>query len=173
MSLDELASLLIRVAVGLLFVVSAYACSKNADARKGVVADTAVVFPRKPELFALAGVLWMLAGGLSVLLGIFPRLEALSLTLFLIPAGMIHFRKARRAAALKQSILAGTGSKSSGAVRQAIVELGDSAVLGNFTSALKGLMLMALTLYIVLAGAEPMLIGLGPDGRLHGVLTRL
>jgi uncharacterized membrane protein YphA (DoxX/SURF4 family) len=112
MSLEELASLLIRVTVGLLFVVS-YVCSKDADARKGAIADTAFVFPRKPELFALAGVLWMLAGGLSVLLGIFPRLGAASLTLFLIPAAMIHFRKARAAASLKEAILAGAGSKSS------------------------------------------------------------
>jgi hypothetical protein len=58
-------------------------------------------------------------------------------------------------------------------VRQAIVELGDSAALGNFTSALKGLNLMALTLYVALAGAEPMLIGFGPDGQMHGLLTRL
>jgi hypothetical protein len=32
---------------------------------------------------------------------------------------------------------------------------------------------MALTLYVVLAGTEPMLIGLGPDGQLQGLLTRL
>jgi hypothetical protein len=32
---------------------------------------------------------------------------------------------------------------------------------------------MALTLYIALAGAEPMLIGFGPDGQLQGLLTRL
>ena len=43
--------------------------------------------------------------------------------------------------------------------------LGDSAALGNFTPALKNLNLMALTLYVALAGAEPMLIGFGPDGK--------
>jgi hypothetical protein len=46
-------------------------------------------------------------------------------------------------------------------------------VLGNFTSALKNLTLMALTLYVALAGTEPMLIGFGPDGQLQGLLTRL
>ena len=70
-------SLLIRVTIGLLFVVSAYICSKDADARKAATADTALVFPWQPEWFTLAGVLWMLVGGLSVLLGIFPRLGAL------------------------------------------------------------------------------------------------
>jgi uncharacterized membrane protein YphA (DoxX/SURF4 family) len=172
MGLEDIAALIIRVTIGLLFVVSAYACSKDAGARRGAMADTALVFPSRPELFTLAGVLLMLLGGLSVLLGIFPRLGALALTLFLIPAAMIHFRKARQAAALKDAILAGPAAKSSGA-RQSITALGESAVLGNFTSALKNLTLMPLTLYIALAGAEPMLIGFGPDGQLQGLLTRL
>ena len=39
------------------------------------MADTALVFPSQPELFTLAGVLLMLLGGLSVLLGILPASE--------------------------------------------------------------------------------------------------
>ena len=96
----------------LLFVVSAYICSKDAKARKAATADTALVFPWQPEWFTLAGVLWMLIGGLSVLLGIFPSFGALSLTLFLLPAAMIHFRKARQAASLKEAILAGPAGKT-------------------------------------------------------------
>jgi uncharacterized membrane protein YphA (DoxX/SURF4 family) len=172
MAMEELGSLIIRVTIGLLFVVSAYVCSKDAGARKAATADTALVFAWKPEWFTLAGVLWMLAGGLSVLLGIFPRLGAVALTLFLIPAAMIHFRKARQAATLKDVILARSGGASSG-VRQAVAALGDSAVIGNFTSALKNLNLMAPTLYLALAGTEPILIGFGPDGQLQGLLTRL
>lgn len=171
MSLEEIGSLLIRATIGSLFVVSAYICSKDAQARKAATADVALVFARHPEWFTLAGVLLMLIGGLSVLLGIFPRLGALSLTLFLIPAAMIHFRKARQAAALKDAILAGAGAKSS-SLRRDVTALGDSAVIGNFTSALKNLNLMALTLYVALAGTEPMLIGLGPDGRLQGLLSQ-
>ena len=172
MALEQIGALIIRVTIGLLFVISAYMCSKDAAARQGAIADTALVFPWRAELFTLAGVLLMLLGGLSVLLGIFPRLGALTLTLFLIPAAMIHFRKARQAAALKDAMLAGPAGKSGGA-RASITALGESAVLGNFTSALKNLTLMALTLYVALAGAEPMLIGFGPDGQLQGLLTRL
>ena len=106
----------------------------------------------------------MLIGGLSVLLGIFLRFGALSLTLLLLPAAMIHFRKARQAASLKEAILAGPAGKTSG-VRPEVTALGDS-------SALKNLNLMVLTLCVALAGAEPMLIGFGPDGQLHGLLTR-
>lgn len=172
MGLEEIGSLLIRVTIGLLFLISAYVCSKDAGARKAATADTALVFPWHSELFMLAGVALMAAGGLSVLLGIFPRLGALALTLFLIPAAMIHFRKAREAATLKDRILAGPAGKSSDG-RQAVAALGDSAVIGNFTSALKNLNLMALTLYVALAGTEPMLIGFGPDGQLQGLLIRL
>ena len=113
----------------------------------------------------------MLIGGLSVLLGIFLRFGALSLTLLLLPAAMIHFRKARQAASLKEAILAGPVGKTSG-VRQEVTVLGASAALGNITSALKNVNLMALTLCVALAGAEPMLIGFGPDGQLQGLLTR-
>jgi len=172
MALEEIGSLLIRVTIGLLFLISAFVCVKDAGARKAATADTALVFPWHSELFMLAGVALMAAGGLSVLLGIFPRLGALALTLFLIPAAMIHFRKAREAAALKDRILAGPAGKSSDG-RQAVAALGDSAVIGNFTSALKNLNLMALTLYVALAGTEPILIGFGPDGQLQGLLTRL
>jgi uncharacterized membrane protein YphA (DoxX/SURF4 family) len=171
MDLEQLGSLIVRVTIGLLFVVSAYICSKDAEARRAAAADTALVFPWQPEWFALAGTLWMLLGGLSVLLGIFPRLGALSLTVFLIPAAMIHFGKARQAAALKATLLANPDAKTVG-LRRDIAGLGDSAALGNFTSAMKNLILMALTLYVALAGSEPMLIGFGPDGHLHGLLTR-
>jgi uncharacterized membrane protein YphA (DoxX/SURF4 family) len=172
MGLEDIAALIIRVTIGALFVISAYTCSKDAGARQGAMADTALLFPSRPKLFTLAGVLVMLLGGLSVLLGIFPRLGALALTLFLIPAAMIHFRKAGQAAALKDAILAGPAGKSSG-TRQSVAALGDSAVLGNFTSGVKNLTLMALTLSVALAGAEPMLVGFGPDGQLQGLLTRL
>jgi uncharacterized membrane protein YphA (DoxX/SURF4 family) len=172
MALEDIAALIIRVTIGLLFVISAYVCSKNEAARQGAIADTALVFPWRTELFTFAGVMFMLLCGLSVLLGIFPRLGAIALTLFLIPAAMIHFRKASQAAGLKDVILAGPAGRPA-AARESIVALGDSAVLSNFTSALKNLTLMALTLYVALAGAEPMLIGFGPDGQLQGLLTRL
>jgi uncharacterized membrane protein YphA (DoxX/SURF4 family) len=171
MTFEEIGSLLIRVTIGLLFLISAFACAKDAGARKAAAADTALVFKSRPYLFLLSGTIVMAAGGLSVLLGIFPRLGALTLTLFLIPAALIHFRKAAQAAHLQETILARAGKSS--AARQAAIELGDSAVLGNVTSATKNLILMAPTAYLALAGVGPMLIGFGPGGELQGLLTRL
>jgi hypothetical protein len=72
MALEQIGALIIRVTIGLPFVISAYACSKDAVARQGAIADTALVFPWRTELFTMAGVLLMLLGGLSVMLGIFP-----------------------------------------------------------------------------------------------------
>ena len=172
MTLEHIAALIIRVTIGLLFVISAYVCSKDRGARQGAMADTALVFPRRTELFTHRRGAVDAAGRVVGAARHLPRLGALALTLFLVPAAMIHFRKARQAAALKDAILAGPAGKSSGA-RQSIIALGNSAMLGNFTSALKNLDLMALTLYVALAGAEPMLIGFGPDGQLQGLLTRL
>jgi len=45
MGLEELAALIIRVTIGLLFVISAYVCSKDKPARQAAIADTALVFP--------------------------------------------------------------------------------------------------------------------------------
>ena len=53
MALEKIGSLLIRVTIGLLFLISAFVCSKDADARKDAAADTALVFPWRPDLFTL------------------------------------------------------------------------------------------------------------------------
>ena len=57
------AALIIRVTIGFLFVISAYVCSKDAAARRGAIADVALVFPWRTELFTFAGVMLMLLGG--------------------------------------------------------------------------------------------------------------
>jgi uncharacterized membrane protein YphA (DoxX/SURF4 family) len=172
MTLEEAGPLLIRVTIGLLFLISAFMCGKDAAARQAAAADTALVFPRRSELYLCGGIAIMALGGLSVLLGIFPRLGALVLTLFLIPAAMIHFRKASQARALEEAFRAAARPKPNAAARNTVTELGELAVMGNFTSALKNLILMAPTLYLALAGVEPMLIGFGPDGTLQGLLVQ-
>jgi hypothetical protein len=48
-ALEELASLIIRVTIGLLLVISTYVCSKDKPARQAAIADTAPVFPSSTE----------------------------------------------------------------------------------------------------------------------------
>ncbi|MFO7478221.1 MAG: hypothetical protein R6X03_07750 [Methyloceanibacter sp.] len=68
-----------------------------------------------------------------------------------------------------QSFAGGAGPTA--AQRKGIAELAGLAVVGNFTSALKNMILIAPALYLALAGVEPMLIGFGPDGKLQGLLV--
>jgi uncharacterized membrane protein YphA (DoxX/SURF4 family) len=173
MALEEIGSLLIRVTVAWLFLGGAWASGKDATARKFVIADTALVFPWRPDLFASAGIFMAGAGGLSVLFGVFPRIGALAMTIFLVPAAMIHLAKRRQALALKEKVLAGLTGKINGPARNDLDALGASAALGHYTSALKNMSLIGPTAYLVLAGARPpMLIGFGSDWQLHGLLTQ-
>ena len=106
MASEQIGALIIRVTIGLLFVISAYVCSKDAAARQGAIADTALVFPWRAEIVHLGR---RSADAARRLVGAARHLSpsrALTLTLFLIPAAMIHFRKASQAAALKDAMLA-------------------------------------------------------------------
>lgn len=39
MALEQIGALIIRAAIGLLFVICAYVCSKDSAARQGAIAD--------------------------------------------------------------------------------------------------------------------------------------
>jgi len=172
MILEDLGSLLIRVALGWLFLTGAWASCKDKAGRDFTVAETALVFKWRPELFATLGVLMLGLGGLSVLFGVFPRLGALAMAVFLVPAAMIHFAKRGQATALRDNIEPALRGRPD--AEAALNLLTTTAVFGHFTAGIKTLALIGASLYIVLAGArEPMLIGLGADGHWHGFLTRL
>jgi uncharacterized membrane protein YphA (DoxX/SURF4 family) len=172
--LEDWGSLLLRLGLAAIFLHGAWFSSRSAEQRGHLVAATAPVFPWQPKLFAYAGIVMAAAAGISVLFGIFPRLGAVLMALFLVPGAMIHFGLMRRASALRDKILAAVGTKPEPALRDAAEELGASAAIGNMTSALKNLALIGPALYLALAGArEPLLIGLGPDCQWHGLLTRL
>ncbi len=174
MALEDIGSLLLRVTVALLFLDGAWTSAKTKTRREAVTAATGLVFKWRPDLFALAGIFMAAAGGLSVLLGVFPRIGALAMTIFLPAAAMIHFALGREAAALKKTILDGPTGKLARSTRRDVEALGMSAVLGNYTSALKNLSLIGPTVYLALVGVRPpMLIGFGPDWQLHGILMQL
>jgi len=174
MILEDIGSLLIRVALGWLFITGAWASGRDKADRDFTVSETALMFKWRPDLFALLGIAMMGLGGLSVLFGIFPRLGALAMTIFLVPAAMIHFAKRGQAMALQNQIEPALSEEAGAAARDALKTLVNTAVLGHFTAGLKTLCLLGSTLYLVLAGArEPMLIGLGSDGHWHGLLSRL
>ena len=94
MILEEIGSLAIRVGLGWLFLTGAWASCKDKAGRDFTVAETALVFKWRPELFATLGILMLGAGGLSVLFGVFPRLGALTMTVFLVPRRHDSFQQA-------------------------------------------------------------------------------
>ena len=162
-------SLLIRIALALLFLQGVWACCRDAEAWRGATADAALVFKRSPRLATLLGMIVAAIGALSVLFGIFPRIGALAMAIFLVPAALIHFAKQRQAATLAARIAPSLADDAAG--REALGTLTASTALGNYTAGLKNLTLIAPALYLVLAGArDPMLIGLGPGWQLYGLL---
>lgn len=173
MGLEDWGSLILRVSLGTLFLHGAWFSGHDAMSRAHLDAATAPVFPWHTELFARVGTVIAFIAGLLVLLGIFPRVGALLMALFLVPAALIHLGLKRHVLALKDKI-AGLGRGAKPELRAELDELGDCAALGHMTSALKNLALIGPALYLMLAGArEPLLIDLGPGGHWHGLLTRL
>ncbi len=174
MGLEDWGSLILRIAIGAIFLHGAWFSGHDAISRAHLDAATAPVFPWHTELFARAGTVIAFIAGVSVLFGIFPRVGALLMALFLVPAALIHLRLKRHVLALKDKIAAALGRGAKPELRADLEELGDCAALGHTTSALKNLALIGPALYLMLAGArEPLLIDLGPGGHWHGLLTRL
>jgi uncharacterized membrane protein YphA (DoxX/SURF4 family) len=168
--LEDIGSLLLRLTIGILFLMGAWASGKNRSALRFTVGETALVFKAWPQVFAVIGIFIMGAGGLSVLFGGLPRLGALGLTIFLLFGGMIHLAKRAQAEAYKQALLPALGTNA--AARGTLDELTTTAAIGHFVSALKNFALMGPTAYLVLAGArEPLLIGLDSDWQWAGLLV--
>lgn len=172
MILEDAGSLLLRLAIGWLFLMGAWGSVKDQGARDFTTSETALVFKWHPRLFAYTGIAMMGLGGLSIVLGVFPRLGALVLTVFLFGGAMIHFAKRAQLAAYEQQIapaLTGDGAQQA---RETLRALTDAGIMGHFTAGLKNYALAGATAYLVLAGARaPMLIGVGPDGNWQGLLT--
>ncbi len=170
MTLEEWGSLAIRLAVAWLFLSGAYYSIRDLKFTEN---EASRIFNWQTNLFAIGGIAIMLGGGLSVLFGIFPRLGALALTIFLVPAAFIHFADGNLAMAIKTRLLGTTTVQSDPALRADVDELGMLGFMGHQGAGLKTLSQIGSTLYLVLAGAStPMLIGIGQDGSLRGLLTK-
>jgi hypothetical protein len=151
-----------------------WASVKNQAARDFTTAETALVFKTNPRPFAYLGIAMMGLGGLSVIFGVFPRLGALALTIFLVGGAAIHFAKRAQLTGYAKTIKPALTRDGAGPARQALRAITEAGVLGHFVAGLKNYALTGATAYLVLAGGRaPMLIGFGPDGVLQGLLTRL
>lgn len=174
MTLEDAGALLLRLAVGGLFLMGAWGSVKDEAARSFTTGETALVFKRDPRLFAYAGIAMMGLGGLSIVFGVFPRLGALALTIFLFGGAMIHFAKRGQLEVYESKVEPALSGDGAAPARKALRALTEAGVMGHFTAGLKNYALAGATAYLVLAGGRtPMLIGFGQDGSLQGLLTRL
>src|SRR5438132_1345104 len=88
----------LRLGIGYVFLYAAWKNTENAAAWKWTTAETAVLFKDRPEaerarlawICALAGMVMMYAGGVSVLLGLEARIGGLMLAVFSILGTRIH-----------------------------------------------------------------------------------
>ena len=169
MTLEELGSLLIRISLAWLFLTAAW---YDARGFKPIQKETGLLFKWHPAFFGAAGITMMAAGGVSILFGIFPRLGALALAIFLVPATMIHYKDRDIAAELKKRILGSGTGQTNPPLKDNIEALTALGFMGNWSSGKKNLALLGPTLYLVLAGGKfPMLIGFSADGTLQGLLV--
>ena len=140
----DLALLVLRLGVGYVFLYAAWKNTENAAAWKWTVNESALLFKNMPEdgrqnlarLCAIAGMLMMYGGGVSVLIGLEPVVGGAMLAVFSILGMRIH---AIRRDEAKQAADGGNA-------------MGWSAYSAHIAAGLKNWALAAAGLAFVLAG---------------------
>lgn len=152
---QDLALLLLRLAVAWVFLYAAWMNSRNKISRDWTANETAILFRGTPlagkmgliRPVAMIGVTMMYLGGLGVLLGMLPRLAGLLLFVFTLPGILIHIRNRGDAMRWGEAIEAAVpeGSKGdAGALKW-------NAYAGHQSSALKNYALLGAAAFFVLA----------------------
>jgi len=94
----DIGVLVLRLGIGYVFLYAAFKNTENAEARKAMTDETAVLFRDRPkeerDWLALicfrAGMVMMYGGGVSVLLGLEPRVGGLILAVFSLLGMRVH-----------------------------------------------------------------------------------
>jgi uncharacterized membrane protein YphA (DoxX/SURF4 family) len=102
---SDLALLALRISVGYVFLFAAWKNTKNEAARKATIFDTSLLFQnlqvsdrmRISKLCAIIGMIMMYLGGISVLLGLEPRIGGILIAVFSALGMRIHAIKADEA----------------------------------------------------------------------------
>lgn len=157
-----IAFMVLRLAYGGLFLCAGWQCVKSSGARQWTVDETRLMFTKHTRFFAMCGAATMLIGGACITLGLFPRIGAAGLCLFLLLGAKLHLIQRDRAMKLKEEALAKLPPELVGGPHEPILqELAVAGSLGHFSSALKNFCLAGIAAYFCLAGAGPWrLIGL-------------
>ncbi len=153
--------LALRFATAGVYLYAFYRNSRDAAARQWTLEHTAMMLPQWPErgrtriaaVLAIFGMASMVLGGLSILLGLEPRLGGA--ILFLFTAGGIYQHHRETAVAME------TAGRLEAAVPQPsradLSALQWSAFAGNFSSGLKNWALLGTCVLFITSGAGPRL----------------
>ncbi|MEM8606321.1 MAG: DoxX family membrane protein [Myxococcota bacterium] len=144
---SDLAWVSLRVVYAWMFLYPAIGLIKNWS---GTVDTTALLFPWKPELFALGSVAGMVIGGVMILLGVYGWMAGGYFFLFSLGGARIHYRLASQASTARLS------DAASDADRQTLSGLAGLASVGHVTSAQKNFVLAAVGLFFFLMGTGPL-----------------
>jgi uncharacterized membrane protein YphA (DoxX/SURF4 family) len=156
----SLGLLVLRVAIAVVFLNAAWRCTSTRVAFKQIQEETALMYPflgpdlrhRLGNISAYIGMAMMYGGGLSVLLGLEPRLGGLTLSVFSVLGLQIH--RARRALTVQPMM--------GGDVMAAIAFAGLSA------SGMKNLVIIATGVLFLLVGAGKYSLGIDCTGQWLG-----
>lgn len=144
MNEDALAWIVLRLVYAWMFLSPVPLLLKNWPV---TVSNTNLLFPWRPEWFAWASVVVMIAGAFSILFDLYIRIGALGLLTFSLGGAIIHKRLAKIA---ENTVLS---SKASIEDTQTVDQLKTLAAVGHVTSAQKNYVLAAVAVFIMLHGS--------------------
>lgn len=158
-TMDLIGWLAVRISLGYLYLLALYRNTIPAGAWKWTVDHTAYLFTKWPEpqrtkwakAFAAGGMLMMLLGGVSVLLGIEGRFGALLLLIF--TAGGIYSHKREREVAMELAQKVDPLVPANG--KDDLSTLQWSAFAGHYSSGLKNWPLCGIFVGIISWGTGP------------------
>jgi len=130
-----------------------YAMYMNLSYWSWTVQHTAILTGEGPaSLFAAGGLAIMAIGGLSILLGVYGRVGACLLLVFIAPGTVIHFRERDMTVGFRADVVKGLPVEETSPPVAALNELAGSAYAGHHSSGLKNLVLVAVCLLIAAHG---------------------
>jgi len=160
--LNDVGLLVLRASVAYVYLHGAWMIASTRERRRLTVERSTVLLEGTAlagnlafgRALAAAATLFMLAGGLGLLLGMWTRLAALLLIAFTVPGIVVHLRE------LAQSVdlVARVAAHSGGEPRDVLARLRWSAYAGHRSSANKNYALIGAALFLLLSA--------DPDGRL-------
>lgn len=144
--MDIIAWLILRIVFAWMFLYPLTVLLSDWEAAKG---NVGMIFPRYHHELAMLMVVVMIAGALSILLGILPHIGGLMLLVYCLIGALVHYRFADTINGLQLSTQA---NSEDSAILDKARTIG---AVGHITSAQKNFVLAAVACWFMLMGTGP------------------